>query len=209
MSELQPPSKLSRFRANIEELVFVIPTPYFVREYHGPGVGAGVLDRSSYDEEAHSHNISLLETALKIHAHESDRTPWLTSGIGVLALKQGSKKFDFTSVNLADDHMSYRQGLHFVRQDITVHPNKGIKARTRIYPTISKTIANFTSSDAAWAMSYPVLGRNPEAASAHLQEWLAAPHELAPATAENLQEIFPMRHLALKHWVGVKLPPKS
>lgn len=205
MSELQPPGYLSRVRANIEELAFLIPTPYGVREYHRPGVNAGFWDGSGYDEEAHAKNISILEDTLDIQGNETDRTPWLTSGIGVVAVRHGRKRYDFTSVNLADDYMSYRQGLHFVRQDIRVHPHKGIKARTRIYPTISKTIANFTTSDAAWAMSYPVLARNPQAASDHLEEWLIAPHELAPATPESLHDIFPLRHFALKHWVGVKL----
>lgn len=205
MTELQPPDKLSRVRANIEELVFVIPTPYGVREYHRPGVGEGFWDGSGYDEETHAKNITILEKTLEIQGNDSDRTTWLTSGIGVVAVKHTNNKYDFTSVNLADDHMSNRQGLHFVRQDVRVHPTKGIKARTRIYPTISKTIANFTTSDAAWNMSYPVLARNPQAASNHLEEWLIAPDELAPVTPESLQDIFPLRHFALKHWVGVKL----
>ena len=205
MSELQPPTRLSRVRANIEELAFLVPTPYGVREYHKPGVDQGFWDGSGYEPELHEKNIALLENTLAVHGDENDETPWLTSGVGVVAVKHGSKKYDFTSVNLADDGMSYRQGLHFVRQDVRVHPDKGVKARTRIYPTVSKTIANFTTSDAAWALSYPTLNRDPQAISEHLAEWLVAPYELAAATPENLHDTFPLRHFALRHWVGVKI----
>jgi hypothetical protein len=203
-TNLSTPSVQYRIRANIEEFPFVY-IPYSLRQYQEPGSREGFWDISGYEEESHEQNLSLLGRVLEVHGGDADRTPWLTSGIGILAVKHTRDRFDYRSVYLADDRMSYRQGLHYVRQEISVHTKKGLKARTKIYPTISKLIANFTSSDAAWAMSYPVFRRNPEAASEHLEEWLTAPHELGVVTKDKLEDIFPLRHFALRHWVHVKL----
>ncbi len=180
-------------------------TPYRFRPYYELGGEQGKYDESAYTEELHERNLKLLERTMDVHADGGEKTPWLTSGIGVVAVERSDEEFDFTSVCLADDRGDFAQRLHFLRQDVTVHPERGLKARTRTYPTLRRMAGLFTSSDAAWALMYPTLTHDPEQASAHMKEWLEATHELEPATAQGLKEIFPLRPTALKHWVGVRL----
>lgn len=205
MTSREAPNLMARARANIEELGFFGLYPSRLRSYRAPDSASTFWDQSEYSSEDHEQNIDALRNTLDVHAGESNRTPWLTTGIGVVSVKYAAPNFRYTSVSLADDRMAYRQGLHFVRHDIDLHETKGIKARTRIYPTLSKTFANFTTSDAAWAMSYPVLSRHPEAVSREIQETLLSPHELEPATTQSIKETFPDRNFALRHWVGVKI----
>lgn len=179
-------------------------TPYKFRPYYEPGAEKGEFDDSAYTTELHDQNLDLLERTMETHAAGTERTPWLTSGTGVVRVAHDGEVFDFASVQLADDRMQFRQGLHFTRQDVTVHYEKGLRARTRTYPTLKRMVQLFTTSDAAWSMSYPTLGHNPKGASEHVQEQLSSPHELEPATAESLTDIFPLRAVALKYWVGVR-----
>jgi hypothetical protein len=148
----------------------------------------------------------MMKRALDWHGDEAERTPWLTNGTGIATVKHlGDERFDFASVNFEDDRMAFAQGAHFVRQDIQVDTKAGLKARTRTYPTLGRLAALLTSSDAARSMMYPTLDHDPKAASAHLNEWLSVAYEIEPATTEDLKEIFPMRPLALRYWVGVRL----
>jgi hypothetical protein len=179
--------------------------PFGFRSYYPPGSEAGRFDESTYTNELHSRNIALLEQTVEAHAEDSESTPWLSSGTGVTRVGHPGEAFDFSSVYSGDDGMQFRQGLHFVRQDVTIHPEKGLRARTRVYPTFGRMVQLFTTSDAAWSMSYPTFNYNPKAASRHIEEWLASTHDLEPATAKGLKEIFPLRPLALKYWVGVRL----
>lgn len=183
-------------------------TPHGLRPYYQPGGEPGKFDESTYTVQLHERNIALMERVLALHAYEGDETPWLTTGTGVARVERSGEEpeeFGLTSVYLADDRMDFRQGLHFVRQDIQVHTERGLKARTRTYPTLKRIVSLFTSSDAAWSMMYPTLNHNPKAASDHLAERLASPHDLEPATPEGLKEIFPLRPAALRYWVGVRL----
>jgi hypothetical protein len=187
-------------------------TPYGLRPYYKPGRESGAFDESAYTEQLHASNIGLLERALETHADGGDETPWLTTGTGVVMVERSGDEgdeFEFASVYLADDRMDFRQGMHFVRQDIQVHAERGLKARTRTYPTLRRMINLFTSSDAAWSMMYPTLNHNPKAASDHIAERLASPHDLETATPEGLKEIFPLRPMALKYWVGVRLESRT
>lgn len=179
-------------------------TPYRFKPYYEPGAEQGEFDSSAYAERLHSRNLELLERTIEVHADEAGRTPWLTTGLGVVAVERSWDKFDFTSVSLADDKGHFAYGLHFLRQDVTIHPEKGLKARTRVYPTLRRVISLFTSADAAWALMYPTIDSDPEEASKRLREQLMAPHELESVTAESLKELFPLRPVALKYWVGVR-----
>lgn len=177
--------------------------PYGLRRYRAPGQTPRKFDSSAYTSGMHERNLTLLANALAMHGHGASRTPWLTTDIGVVAVRKIGPKWDFSSVYTADDGMSYGTGLHFARQDVTVHEEKGFKGRTRIYPTFERTVSLLTSS-AARFMSYPTINAHPAAASDMLDEMLWAPHELEVATADRMDEIFPHRHFALRHWVGVK-----
>jgi hypothetical protein len=182
-------------------------TPYRFRSYYEPGGERGRFDESEYTEELHAQNLALLERTMEVHADGGERTPWLTSGIGVVAVERSDEEFDFSSVSLADDKGHFGQGLHFLRQDVTVHPKKGLKARTRMYPTlrrIKRTFTDPTAASPAQAFMYPTISHNPGRASEHLQELLEATHELEPATTRGLKEIFPLRPMALRYWVGVR-----
>jgi len=178
--------------------------PYALRHYHRPGSPQTFFDHSGYSQESHSRNLNLLATMLDIHGNESGRTGWLSNGAGILAVKHSGLKFKFRSVQYMDDSMQYRQGVHYVQDFVTVHEKRGLKAKTKVYPTLGKLAANFTSSDAVWVMSYPSLREDPEGASAHLAEWLQAPHDLEPIDNAGIKKMFPERHAALRHWVRVK-----
>jgi hypothetical protein len=183
--------------------------PYRLRRYRAPDQEPRKFDSSAYTSYLHNQNLKLLAKTLEMHGQDSNRTPWLTTGIGVIAVRNTGPKWDFSSVYIADDKMSYRTGLHFARHDVTVHEDKGFKGRTRIYPTAQRTIQLFTTSDAAWSMSYPTINEDPVAASDMIEEMLTAPHELEIASPESINDIFPHRHFALRYWVGVKATAAS
>lgn len=178
--------------------------PYGLRRYRVPDQKPRNFDSSAYTSELHDRNLELLAQTLEMHGRGGNRTPWLTNSIGVIAVRNKGPKWDLSSVYIADDRMSYRTGLHFARQDVTVHEERGFRGRTRVYPTLERTIQLFTSSDAAWCMSYPTINKDPVAASDMIEDALTAPHELEVATADRINEIFPQRHFALRHWVGVR-----
>lgn len=171
--------------------------------YIRPGSTGRKYDSSQYGGAQHAANLELLNRSADVLGAD-ERKKWFTTGLGTVMLAKSGATFDFASVYAADDDGRHRVGVHFVKHQIRVHEDKGIKARTLIYPTIGRVVSIYTSSDAAWVMDYPTLNRDPELMSEHLAESLTAPHELAPLTAESLEKIFPVREFALKHWVGVK-----
>lgn len=168
----------------------------------------------SYTPQMHNENLSVLRRTANIHLPpKANRTPWLSNGIGAVALEKQDGGYKYSSVCIADDGMDesqgpfgrgYAHGRHFVRQDISVDESRGIKSKTRTYPTLRRFIGLLTSSDAAWSMMYPTFDDHPGWSSKHIKEWLTPPEDLEVITPEMFNSMFPGRHFTLRYLIGVK-----